>query len=83
MIYGISYMLTFLSPIYCRSPGGTPMKEKPKPSETNDPASMIALALKKKFANRVLYSPLSPQNMSDKENENSSPDSPGMPVITS
>ena len=54
------------------------MKEKPKATEGSDPASMIAMALKRKFANRVLYSPLSPQNPSDKENE--SPDSPGMPV---
>ena len=66
-----------------RSPGGTPMKEKPKPSEATDPASMIALALKKKFANRVLYSPLSPRDHSDKENEYESPDSPGMPVTFS
>lgn len=75
------YLSKMLFTFY-RSPGGTPMKEKPKPSENSDAASLIALALKRKFANRVLHSPLSPQNASDKENDYESPDSPRNPVIT-
>ena len=73
-------MHLFFSYACFRSPGGTPFREKPKPSETNDAASMIANALKRKFANRVLHSPLSPQGGSDKENDNESPDSPLNPV---
>jgi hypothetical protein len=33
-----------------RSPGGTPLRQKPKATEGNDPASLIAAALKRKFA---------------------------------
>ena len=55
----------------CRSPGGTPLQTRPKPTAT-DPASIIAEALRKKFRNRVQYSP----DGSDKENENPDFDSP-------
>lgn len=44
-----------------RSPGGTPIREKPLPSKSQDPAAMIAQALKRKFSNTQVYSP-------DKEN---------------
>lgn len=41
-----------------RSPGGTPIKPNPRRRESNsDPASVIAQALKKKFANQVCHSP--------------------------
>lgn len=56
-----------------RSPGGTPLKPKPrKRDSTSDPASVIAEALKKKFANQFAHSP-----DVDKENDSqcfSSPD---------
>ncbi|XP_060078146.1 mitochondrial fission regulator 2-like [Ylistrum balloti] len=50
-----------------RSPGGTPLKVKqPDPEYTrSDPASLIAQALKKKFAQQMMYSP-----DTDKENDN-------------
>lgn len=48
-----------------RSPGGTPLKSKVQSHPTADPASMIALALQKKFANQNFHSP-----EVDKENEN-------------
>ena len=57
--------------ILCRSPGGTPLQTRPKPSST-DPASIIAEALRKKFRNRVQHSP----DQADKENENPDFDSP-------
>ncbi|XP_046566806.1 mitochondrial fission regulator 2-like [Haliotis rubra] len=59
-----------------RSPGGTPVRGKPN-SDSLDAASIIAQALKKKFAHRRLYSP-----ELDKENnpDFSSPDmSPRLP----
>ncbi|XP_063409853.1 mitochondrial fission regulator 2-like [Mytilus trossulus] len=55
-----------------RSPGGTPLKPKRRESN-NDPASVIAQALKKKFANQIINSP-----DVDKENDSfnfSSPES--------
>ncbi|XP_052074658.1 mitochondrial fission regulator 2-like [Mytilus californianus] len=39
-----------------RSPGGTPLKPRRRESN-NDPASVIAQALKKKFANQIINSP--------------------------
>ncbi|KAL8625631.1 hypothetical protein ACOMHN_043906 [Nucella lapillus] len=54
-----------------RSPGGTPMQSRPR-LVGSDPASIIAEALKKKFRNRVQYSP----DPADKENENPDFDSP-------
>ncbi|XP_056019096.1 mitochondrial fission regulator 2-like isoform X2 [Ostrea edulis] len=48
-----------------RSPGGTPLRPKVACQSTADPASMIALALQKKFANQHFQSP-----EVDKENEN-------------
>ncbi|XP_061182148.1 mitochondrial fission regulator 1-like [Saccostrea echinata] len=48
-----------------RSPGGTPLKPKIASQPTADPASMIALALQKKFANQHFHSP-----EIDRENEN-------------
>jgi hypothetical protein len=35
-----------------RSPGGTPIRNKPLETEGTDPSSIIARALKKKFAHR-------------------------------
>ena len=65
-------MLTF------RSPGGTPLRpDKPKLSDSQDPATLIAEALKRKFAGRVLHSPCTPDT--DKEMDGS-PDSPLAPV---
>lgn len=56
-----------------RSPGGTPIKPKSQKRESvSDPASVIAQALKKKFANQFIHSP-----DIDKENDShgfSSPD---------
>nr|XP_054771849.1 mitochondrial fission regulator 1-like [Lytechinus pictus] len=52
-----------------RSPGGTPIRKAPKPSDANDPASIIARALKKKFAQaRLSCSPIA----ANKENINTS-----------
>ncbi|KAK3090751.1 hypothetical protein FSP39_014328 [Pinctada imbricata] len=63
-----------------RSPGGTPVRKPPvAPSNTTDPASLIAVALKKKFAHKKFDSP-----EMDKENDShnfSSPeDSPNLRV---
>ena len=49
-----SSMLAF-EKVYCsssvpRSPGGTPIRQAPRPCVSNDPAALIAQALKKKFA---------------------------------
>lgn len=56
-----------------RTPGGTPIKPKSRKRESvSDPASVIAQALKKKFANQLIHSP-----DRDKENDShgfSSPD---------
>ena len=41
----------------CRSPGGTPIREKPKTPPPVDAASMIAAALKKRFAKIQCDSP--------------------------
>jgi len=49
-----------------RSPGGTPFRQKPRPHLANDPASIIAMALKKKFAAHRGRSP-----DSDMENDDS------------
>lgn len=38
--------------LYCRSPGGTPLRTKPLETEGTDASSIIAKALKKKFAQR-------------------------------
>ena len=55
-----------LSLIFLRSPGGTPLRDKPKDCEVNDPATLIARALKKKFAaQHILRSPVA-----EKENQN-------------
>ncbi|XP_071964369.1 mitochondrial fission regulator 2-like [Antedon mediterranea] len=40
-----------------RSPGGTPVRQAPKLSNSMDAASLIAQALKKKFAHRLAASP--------------------------
>lgn len=61
--------------------------DKPKLSEYQDPASLIAMALKKKFASRMLHSPCSPCSPdTDQENDYDSPDSPmasvSLPVHT-
>jgi hypothetical protein len=52
------YIFTFIFSIFCRSPGGTPIKPKSRKRESvSDPASVIAQALKKKFANQIIHSP--------------------------
>ena len=38
-----------------RSPGGTPVREAPKPAESTDPAAIIANALKKKFSHPAFH----------------------------
>ena len=43
-------MMIYILPLSHRSPGGTPIRQAPKPCMTNDPAALIAQALKKKFA---------------------------------
>ncbi|XP_065843118.1 mitochondrial fission regulator 2-like [Oscarella lobularis] len=53
-----------------RSPGGTPLRQKPRESEALDPASLIAAALKKKFAHRFKHQDSSSP---DKENSLTSP----------
>ena len=45
-----------------RSPGGTPLRKAPAPTEGTDPASIIAQALKKKFAHRRRHDTNSPGN---------------------
>lgn len=63
-----------------RSPGGTPLRtEKPRLSDSQDPATLIALALKKKFAGRVLHSPYSPYSPESEENEYDSPEKHSAP----
>lgn len=57
-----------------RSPGGTPLRQRPRQTEGSDPASLIAAALKRKFAHRYKESP-------DKENTRS--DSPFSPQLNS
>ncbi|EDO39669.1 predicted protein [Nematostella vectensis] len=60
-----------------RSPGGTPLRTKPLPTEGTDPASIIAQALKKKFAHRRRLSDAnSPANSPGADKENSSSFSP-------
>lgn len=49
-----------------RSPGGTPLRKTPLPADGNDPASIIAQALKKKFAHRRRHEVNSPD--ANKEN---------------
>ena len=66
--------------LFNRSPGGTPLKQRANLSDDNDPASLIAQALKKKFASRILHSPRSPLSPNTDENIISSPDSPVAPV---
>lgn len=62
-----------------RSPGGTPLRKAPLPSDGNDPASIIAQALKKKFAHRRSQEANSP----DTNKENNSPGSPfGTPPLS-
>lgn len=64
--------------LFVRSPGGTPLRTgKPKPADNQDPAALIAEALKRKFASRVLHSPHTPDT--DQEYDGS-PDSPVAPV---
>jgi len=55
-----------------RSPGGTPLRKPPLPTDGTDPASIIAQALKKKFAHRRRHEVNSP----DTNKENNSPGSP-------
>jgi hypothetical protein len=57
-----------------RSPGGTPLRQKPVPLDSDDPAALIARALKKKFAHRYM-SPDSEKENSHERNF-SSPSSP-------
>lgn len=52
-----------------RSPGGTPLRKTPLPADGNDPASIIAQALKKKFAHRRRHEVNSPD--ANKENNSS------------
>ncbi|CAH1233907.1 MTFR2 [Branchiostoma lanceolatum] len=54
-----------------RSPGGTPVRQKPKEADTQDPAALIAQALRRKFAHRK---PLGSPDLQDKENDWPSPD---------
>ncbi|XP_064625244.1 mitochondrial fission regulator 2-like [Lineus longissimus] len=59
-----------------RSPGGTPIRRQPKESDPSDAASLIAHALKKKFARtRQFYSP-SKENISNRSYESSPDNSP-------
>ncbi|XP_033125785.1 mitochondrial fission regulator 2-like [Anneissia japonica] len=39
---------------FCRSPGGTPVRQAPKPANAMDAAALIAQALKKKFAHQLV-----------------------------
>jgi len=55
-----------------RSPGGTPLRKSPITNNDSDPASIIAQALKKKFAHRIHQEANSP----DANKENNSPGSP-------
>ncbi|KAI8513167.1 mitochondrial fission [Branchiostoma belcheri] len=59
-----------------RSPGGTPIRQKPKESDAQDPAALIAQALRRKFAHRKQIG--SPDQL-DKENDWPSPDASGSP----
>jgi len=43
--------------LFYRSPGGTPIREKPLMADVNDPVAIISKALKKKFAACRLSSP--------------------------
>ncbi|ELU03192.1 hypothetical protein CAPTEDRAFT_107456 [Capitella teleta] len=59
----------------------TPMRQKPLASDADDPASLIARALKKKFAYRHMMSPESEKENSH-ERKHSSPSSPGFASLT-
>ncbi|XP_078681597.1 LOW QUALITY PROTEIN: mitochondrial fission regulator 1-like [Branchiostoma floridae x Branchiostoma belcheri] len=59
-----------------RSPGGTPIRQKPKESDAQDPAALIAQALRRKFAHRKQIG--SPDQL-DKENDWPSPETSGSP----
>ncbi|XP_078598207.1 mitochondrial fission regulator 1-like isoform X2 [Branchiostoma floridae x Branchiostoma japonicum] len=54
-----------------RSPGGTPVRQKPKEADAQDPAALIAQALRRKFAHRK---PVGSPDQQDKENDWPSPD---------
>ncbi|KAJ7326526.1 mitochondrial fission [Desmophyllum pertusum] len=54
-----------------RSPGGTPLRKPPISTDGSDPASIIAQALKKKFAHRRRQEANSPD--ANKENSPGSP----------
>ncbi|KAG7177661.1 Mitochondrial fission regulator 2-like [Homarus americanus] len=56
-----------------RSPGGTPVRSRPKSPAPNDPAAIIAAALKKRFANMHSDSPEKEANEESNEYD-SSPD---------
>uniref|UniRef100_A0A8C5QWZ8 Mitochondrial fission regulator n=1 Tax=Leptobrachium leishanense TaxID=445787 RepID=A0A8C5QWZ8_9ANUR len=59
-----------------RSPGGTPLTRKDKRRSLNDPASIIALALKKKFAHRHTDDSFDKENRSQEDYAFSSPETP-------
>lgn len=62
-------MYRLLWSIIIRSPGGTPVRSRPKSPLPGDPASIIAAALKKRFAN-MNYTP--EKDNHDESNEFSS-----------
>lgn len=63
----------FNFPFYCRSPGGTPIRDRAKSPVGGDPAAIIAAALKKRFAKMHVDSP---EKEADERNDfDSSPES--------
>uniref|UniRef100_W5UGE5 Mitochondrial fission regulator n=1 Tax=Ictalurus punctatus TaxID=7998 RepID=W5UGE5_ICTPU len=66
-----------------RSPGGTPARKRSKGSScASDPASLIAEALKRKFAHRRRDSSSDKENHSAEPSPFSSPDTPRVPLFT-
>lgn len=58
---------------YCRSPGGTPIRDRAKSPVGGDPAAIIAAALKKRFAKMHVDSP--EKDADEKNDFDSSPES--------
>ncbi|KAG8444592.1 hypothetical protein GDO86_009670 [Hymenochirus boettgeri] len=65
-----------------RSPGGTPVSRKNKKRHSiNDPATIIANALKQKFAHRTTNESFDKENISYEESSFSSPETPRVQIF--
>jgi len=60
-----------------KSPGGTPIRQKPKSSDPHDPSVILANALRMKFANQPQHDMSSDREASFNDSDLQQPDSPG------